>query len=68
MSQPQKFPAGWDEARIQALIGHYDNQTEDEQAAEIEAAYDDENMTTVVVPTELMPEIRRLLATYKKPA
>lgn len=68
MSQPQKFPAGWDEARVQALIAHYDNQTEDEQAAEIEAAYDDENMTTVVVPNELMPEIRRLLAAHKKPA
>ena len=60
--------AGWDEARVRALIAHYDNLSDEELAAEDEAAYDDENMTTVVVPTELMPEIRRLLAAYKKPA
>jgi hypothetical protein len=31
MSQPQKFPAGWDESSVRDLIAHYDGQTEDEQ-------------------------------------
>ena len=34
----QKFPPGWDEARIREVIEHYDSQDEDERAAEIEAA------------------------------
>jgi hypothetical protein len=34
----QKFPPGWDEKRVQELIAHYENQTEDEEFADIEAA------------------------------
>ena len=34
----QTFPPGWDEKRVQELISHYENQTEDEEFAEIEAA------------------------------
>jgi hypothetical protein len=65
---PSKFPAGWDEARVRDLIDHYDNQTEDEQAAEIEAALAAEGMTMMAIPAALVPEVNRLLATYKKPA
>ena len=57
----QKYPAGWDEERVRKLAEHYDNQTEDEQAAEIEAALADENQTLMVVPTELVPEIVKLI-------
>ncbi|MBX9585613.1 MAG: hypothetical protein K2X87_35340 [Gemmataceae bacterium] len=63
-----KFPVGWDEARVRALIDHYDNQTEVEQAAEIETAYEAEGMTLMAIPAELVPEVNRLLANYKKPA
>lgn len=38
MSEPQKLPAEWDEAAVKGVIAHYDGQTEDEEAAEIEAA------------------------------
>ena len=31
----QKFPPGWDEKRVKDLIAHYENQTEDEEAADI---------------------------------
>jgi hypothetical protein len=34
----QQFPPGWDEERIRQVIAHYENQTEDEQLAEIERA------------------------------
>ena len=54
----QKFPPGWDEARIRVVIEHYDSQDEDERAAEIEAAWEAEGMTLMSVPTELVPEIR----------
>lgn len=61
MSQP-KFPPGWDEERIQEVIAHYENQSEDEQFADIEAAREAEGTTMMAVPTQLAPEVRALIA------
>ena len=61
MSQ-QKFPPGWDEQRVRDVLAHYENQSEDEQFAEIEAASEAEGTTMMAVPTELAPEIRALIA------
>src|ERR1019366_3920243 len=36
MIKKQKFPPGWDEKRVKEVIAHYENQTEDEEHAEIE--------------------------------
>ena len=58
----QKFPPGWDEKRVKDLIAHYENQTEDEEAADIEAALEEENTTLMAIPAELVPEVRALLA------
>lgn len=58
----QKFPPGWDEARVREVLAHYENQTEDEQFADIEAARELEGLTMMAVPTELVPEVRALLA------
>jgi hypothetical protein len=63
----ETYPAGWDEARIRKLAEHYDNQTEDEQVAEHEAAFLAEGQTVMVVPSELVPEIVRLIR-EKRPA
>ena len=56
----QVFPPGWDEKRVKELIDYYDNQTED--VAEDEAAYRTEGQTMMMVPTTLVPEIRKLIA------
>jgi hypothetical protein len=58
----QNFPPGWDEARVRDVLAHYENQTEDEQFAEIEAALEMDGVTLMAVPTELVPEVRALLA------
>jgi hypothetical protein len=58
----QTFPPGWDEKRIEELIAHHENQTEDEEFAEIEAARAAEDVTLMAIPTELVPEVRALLA------
>ncbi len=58
----QKFPPGWDEQRVRDVLAHYEDQTEDEQFAEIEAARDAEGITMIAVPTELAPEVRALIA------
>ena len=58
----QKFPPGWDEKRVQDLIAHYESQTEDEEFADIKAAREAEDITLMAIPTELVPEVRALLA------
>ena len=61
MSKP-KFPPGWDEQRVRQVLAHYENQTEDEQFADIEAAREADGITMMAVPTELAPEVRALIA------
>lgn len=58
----QKFPSGWDEERVREVLAHHEGQTDDEQFAEIEAAREAEGMTLMAIPTELVPEVRALLA------
>ena len=58
----QHFPPGWDAARVQRLIAHYDALDEEGQVAEDEAAQEAEGQTTVVVPIELVPAIRQMIA------
>jgi len=58
----QKFPPGWDENRIREVLAHYECQSEDEQFVEIEAALENEGITLMAIPTELVPEVRALLA------
>ena len=61
MSQ-QKFPPGWDEDRVREVLTHYEDQSEDEQFAEIEAAREDANITMMAIPTDLASEVRALIA------
>jgi len=60
------FPKGWDNERVQRLIAHYEQQSEDEAEAEDEAVYEDQSQTTMEVPKELVPAVRELLAKHTK--
>ena len=61
----QKLPAGWTEKKIRAVIAHYDQQTDDEGAAEIEAAPEAPGETWMAVPTELVGEVSRLIEAHQ---
>jgi len=58
----QQFPPGWNEERVRQVLAHYENQTEDEQFAEIEAARDTEGITMMAVPSDRVPEVLALLS------
>lgn len=58
----QWFPPGWNEKRVRQVLEHYENQTEEEAVAEDDAAFQKKGHSVIVVPTELLPEIRRLIA------
>jgi hypothetical protein len=57
----QRFPEGWDAARVQRVIDYYEGQTEDEAAAEIEAMLDAEGITMMAVPNHLVEQVRPLI-------
>jgi hypothetical protein len=58
----QKFPPGWDKARVERLIAHYDEMDDDALLAEDEAAAEAQGQTLMIVPTELVPSVRDLIA------
>lgn len=60
-SPKNKFPKGWNEARVRRLIRHYENQTDEEAAAEDEALFEDAKHTFMQIPVKLVPAVRRLL-------
>lgn len=60
-SKKQKLPRGWTEERIRKLAEYHDDQSEEEQAAEIEAAFAKKDHTVMVVPTKLVPAIQKLI-------
>ena len=55
-----KFPPGWDEARVQRVLDHYEAQTEDE------AAYEDTSQTFMEIPNALVPKVRELIAKHTR--
>jgi hypothetical protein len=61
-----RFPEGWDEARVQRVLDHYEAQTEAEAVAEDEAAFDAPDQALVAVPRELVPAVRELIAKHRK--
>jgi hypothetical protein len=63
----KKFPPGWDEKRVQKVLAHYEQQTEEEAVAEDESAFQDESHTLIEVPKKLLPTIRELIAKHKEP-
>lgn len=64
----ERFPPGWDEERVLRVLSHYEKQTNEEAAAEDEAALKGKKRTVIEVPVELMPVIREILAQYKATA
>jgi len=65
MMRQNRFPPGWDEERVQKVLTHYEEQTEDEAVAEDEAAFEDQTQTIMEVPTALVPAIRELIAKHQ---
>ena len=65
MKKTNDFPPGWDDERVQDVIRHYESQTEYEAIAEREAALQQDGLTVMVIPTELVPVVRELLDGYE---
>ena len=62
MKKRNRFPKGWNEPRVRAVVEHYESQTEEEAVAEDEAAFRKRDHTVMVVPKKLVPVITKLVA------
>jgi len=58
---PLELPPGWSEQQVRALLAHYESQTEEEAAAEDEAAFLSGDICMVEVPIDLLRAVRKLL-------
>ncbi len=57
-----RYPEGWDEERIRRVLEHYERQTDEDAAAEDDAAFESPTHTAMTVPVDLVPEVRALIA------
>lgn len=57
-----RYPPGWDEARVQRVLDHYEVQTDEEAVAEDEDRFDVATHTIMEVPSDLVDAIRELIA------
>jgi hypothetical protein len=57
-----RFPPGWDEARVERILEHYERQSEEEAVAEDEALMAEDIPTVMNVPKSLLEKVRRLIA------
>lgn len=57
-----RLPEGWDEDRVQRVLDYYESQTDEEAAAEHDAAHRSSGHTLMEVPVELVPVVRELIA------
>jgi hypothetical protein len=65
---PNKYPRGWNAARVRRVIDYYERQSDEEAAAEDEAASSKRKVTTMQVPLKLVPTVRRLIARHRRAA
>ena len=57
-----KFPAGWDEDRVKRVVRHYETQSDEEAAAEDDAAFAKTNAAVMEIPRHLVQDVRELIA------
>jgi hypothetical protein len=57
-----KYPDGWDKARVQRVLEHYEQQSDEEAVAEDESGYEATTDTAMTVPIDLVPAVRELIA------
>jgi len=65
-NDPNKYPKGWNRKHVDAVLAHYDRQSETEAIAEADAAFENSRLTLVRVPNELVSEVEELIARRTK--
>jgi len=59
---PNKYPKGWNYARVQGVIEHFDRQSDDDAVAEAQAAWENSRVRMMAITVELVSQVESLLA------
>ena len=62
MKYQVRLPEGWTPDRVKRVLEHYETQSDEEAAREDEASLEASGETLMVVPSELVPVVRQLIA------
>ena len=62
MTKQSESPPGWDEARVEHVLEHHEDQSDEAAVAEDEAAREAPGETLMEIPVELVPTVRRHIA------
>ena len=61
-SDPNQYPPGLDAEKVREVISHYDGQSDDDAAAEDDAAFSEQDgQTMIAVPRDLVPKVLDLI-------
>ena len=63
-----KFPAGWNEEKVQAVLAYYEKMSDEERAADIEAAAQAADHVLISVPARLVPAVLKLIHRHQRTA
>lgn len=61
----QRMPEGFTEEQIREIAEHYDNISDEELLAELEAAWAEDGCTLIEVPSVLVPAVEELIRVYE---
>ena len=61
----ENFPEGWNEEKVQRVLGYYEHQSEEDSLIEDEAGVESSE-TVMSVPRELVPKVRELIAKHNR--
>jgi hypothetical protein len=56
-----KFPKGWNDAKIRRVLAHYEKQSEEDSVLEDESGVG-ASETVMSVPRDLVPKVREMIA------
>ena len=62
MKKQNRFPPGWNDARVLRVLSQYEKQSDVGAVAGDGAAYRSTTMTAMKIPVGLVPAVRALLA------
>ena len=62
MNDPNVYPPGWDRKRVQRVIDHYEQQTDEDAEAGLNLAEESGRVTMMAIPSELLSAVRALIA------
>jgi hypothetical protein len=61
----ENLPQGWSEERVQKVLAHYEQLSEEDALIEDEAGVESSD-TVMSVPRELVPKVRELIAKHNR--